>query len=121
MSRWTAALSRLGGRGGRADQEAPGDGSRPPATACAELEGRSRATVSGTLTSVTLRPQGAVPALEAELDDGTGCLSLVWLGRRAIVGVEPGAHLRVEGFVACREGRKMLYNPRYELTPRVGA
>ncbi len=122
MSRWSDALGRLGGdRTAQRAREDSDQATRWGGTACSELTGRLRATVCGTVTTVTLRPQGDVPALEAELSDGTGSLVLVWLGRRSIPGVEPGARLRVEGFVACRDARKMLYNPRYELAPRVGA
>ena len=46
--------------------------------------------LSGTLRTVTLRPRGGVPALEAELDDGTGVIIVVWLGRRRIAGIGAG-------------------------------
>ena len=56
----------------------------------------------------------------AELYDGTGSLSLIWLGRRQIAGVEPGRRMRVEGLVTQSEGRPVLFNPRYELVPLPG-
>jgi hypothetical protein len=90
-------------------------------TPCGELSGRRQASVSGTLRTVTLRPRAGVPALEAELFDGTGTLSVIWLGRREIPGIVPGQAVRVEGFVGCTEGRKVVYNPRYELVPARGA
>ena len=34
-------------------------------------------------------PPRGVPALEAELYDGSGSLYVVWLGRRHIAGIEP--------------------------------
>lgn len=86
-------------------------------TPCGELSGRRRVTVAGSLRSVTLRPRAGVPALEAEISDGTGALSVIWLGRREIGGVEAGRWIRVAGLVACTEGRKVIYNPRYELLP----
>ncbi len=86
-------------------------------TPCGELSGRRRVTVAGNLRSVTLRPRAGVPALEAEISDGTGALSVIWLGRREIGGVEAGRWIRVEGLVACTEGRKVIYNPRYALLP----
>lgn len=85
-----------------------------------ELEDRRRAQVSGVLRSVTLRPRTTVPALEAELYDGSGAIQLVWLGRRSIAGVEPGRRVRVEGLVCVQSGRRTMYNPRYELVPRPG-
>lgn len=87
-------------------------------TAVTDLADRRRAQVSGVLRSVTLRPSQTVPALEAELYDGSGSVNLVWLGRRQIVGIEPGRRLRLEGLVCVQDGRKTMYNPRYELSPR---
>lgn len=72
-------------------------------------------TVLGRLRSVELCPREAVATLEAELFDGTDGIILVWLGRRRIPGIEPGRTLRASGRVAVREGRKVLYNPYYEL------
>ena len=46
--------------------------------------------MAGTLRTVTLRPRAGVPALVAELYDGSGTINLVWLGRRQIPGIEPG-------------------------------
>ena len=86
-------------------------------TPVAELPLRSRATVCGTLRSVTLRPRGGVPALVAELYDGTGTVSLVWLGRRQIGGIEPGRRIRVMGLITESAGYRVIYNPRYELVP----
>jgi hypothetical protein len=87
-------------------------------TPIAELSLRSPATVCGTLRSVTLRPRAGVPALEAELYDGSGCLSVIWLGRRQIAGVEPGRRIRVYGMVTESEGNRAVFNPRYELVPK---
>ena len=83
-----------------------------------ELPIRHCATVCGTLRSVTLRPRAGVPALEAEMFDGTGSLSVVWLGRRQIAGVEPGRRVRVHGMVTDNHGNRVIFNPRYELLPR---
>jgi hypothetical protein len=73
------------------------------------------ATVAGMLRSVTVRPRSGVPALEAELFDGTGTLTLVWLGRRRIAGVAPGRWLRAEGRLTVHDGRPAIFNPRYAL------
>jgi hypothetical protein len=85
-----------------------------------QLSNRSRASVSGVIRSVTLRPREGVPALEAELYDGSGALDLVWLGRREIAGISPGRRLKIEGLVCLVDGRKTVFNPRYELRPRPG-
>ncbi len=87
-------------------------------TAVADVVPRNRAVVSGVLRSVVLRPAGQVQAVEAELYDGSGSLSLIWLGRRQIAGIEPGRRILVEGLVAEVRGDRRIFNPRYELLPR---
>jgi hypothetical protein len=83
----------------------------------AECDDRQMVRVAGTLRTVTLRPRAGVPALEAELFDGTAPLDVVWLGRRSIVGIEPGRRLIVSGRISLSRGRRVLFNPRYELRP----
>jgi hypothetical protein len=71
--------------------------------------------VLGRLRSVEYGSQDAAASLEAELYDGTEGVTLIWLGRRRIPGIEPGRTMRVRGRIALREGRKVLYNPYYEI------
>jgi RecG-like helicase len=87
----------------------------------AECADRDLATVSGTLKSVTLRPRAGIPVLEADLWDGTGMLTLVWLGRRRIAGIMPGRKIVATGRVATADGRRVMYNPRYDLRPPVAS
>jgi hypothetical protein len=79
---------------------------------------RERVIVQGTLKTVTLRPRGGVPALEAELYDGSGSINVVWLGRRRIGGIAPGRAIRVEGRIGVQDNERVMYNPRYSLRPR---
>lgn len=112
LARWAAPQQEVHAQAERATAVRLGG------TPIADLPMRRRATVCGTLRSVTLRPRAGVPALEAEMYDGTGSLSLVWLGRRQIPGVEPGRRVRVQGMVTDTHGRRVIFNPRYELMPR---
>ncbi len=73
------------------------------------------ANISGRLRTVVYTPRTNLPTLEAELYDGSGLVTLVWLGRRHIAGIEPGRQLTVRGRVAFRGDRKVVYNPHYEL------
>jgi hypothetical protein len=41
--------------------------------------------------------------------------SLVWLGRRRIAGIEPGRTLTARGRFAAFDGKRVIYNPWYEL------
>jgi hypothetical protein len=87
------------------------------AVAVKDLPDRERVRVAGTLRTVTLRPRAGVPALVAELYDGSGSISLVWLGRRQIPGIEPGRALVAAGRVTREHDQPVIFNPRYELRP----
>jgi hypothetical protein len=84
-----------------------------PVSACRKGE---VVTVTGRLKSVVYTPRETVPTLEAELFDGSGSVTLVWLGRRRIPGIEPGRTLSAHGRFASFDGRQVIYNPRYELS-----
>jgi hypothetical protein len=86
-------------------------------TAIRDCRDRQRAKIVGTIRTVTLRPRAGVPALEAELWDGSAMLNVVWLGRRRIGGIEPGRRLMVSGLVQVHDGARLIFNPRYELQP----
>lgn len=77
-------------------------------------------TVRGMVRSMTLRPKSTVPALEIELYDGSGSVSVIWLGRRKIPGIEPGRSMVVTGRLTCNADRPTIFNPRYELKPVTG-
>ena len=83
-----------------------------PVSACVD---RTPVTVFGTVRALTIRPRAGTPALEADLFDGSDVVTLVWLGRRTIAGIEPGRQLRASGRITSAEGRRLIYNPRYEL------
>lgn len=74
-------------------------------------------SVSGRLRTVVYTPRTNLPTLEADLYDGSDVVTLVWLGRRHIAGIEPGRQLTARGRVAVRADRKVIYNPHYELEP----
>ena len=97
------------------------DSGREGATPIAACPERRRCRVAGTLRTVTLRPRGGAPSLEAELYDGSGVVDLIWLGRRKIAGIDPGRAVCAEGLISVQDGRKVMFNPRYELRPADGA
>jgi hypothetical protein len=87
------------------------DGSTTVAT-CPE---RELVTVLGRVRSMTLRPRAGTPSLEVDLYDGSGTVTLVWLGRREIAGMSPGRQVRATGRITSSGGRRVIFNPRYEL------
>lgn len=87
-----------------------------------QVVARQRVVVSGCVRTVTVRPRSGRPCLEAQIYDGTGLVTLCWLGRRRIPGINPGRSLQVQGLVSDNEGRLTMYNPRYELlSPNEGS
>jgi hypothetical protein len=115
ISRVTAALSRTGSELEARDLIA--DTGALGATPIGDLVDRSQATVCGVVRSLTLRPGVNVPALVAEISDGSQTLNLIWLGRRRIGGVVAGTHLSATGRVTYRRGVAMIFNPAYEIRP----
>jgi RecG-like helicase len=74
-------------------------------------------TVAGEVANLTVRPEGSAPALEVELQDATGRVFVVWLGRRRIPGIYIGRHIVIHGRLNCVMEHPTIYNPRYELLP----
>lgn len=84
-------------------------------TAIGEIKWRKRAQVQGRVTSIKSAPSGAAPTLQVEIWDETGGVSLQFLGRREIAGLEVGSQMRAEGMVGEEEGAMVILNPSYEL------
>lgn len=78
----------------------------------------TRVRVCGTIRSLAIRPQAESPALVAEVFDGSGHVSLVWMGRRRIPGIEVGRSIIAEGRITCPDADLVIYNPVYTLQPR---
>ena len=83
----------------------------------AEARMRSRASLQGRIEVLTLNPRGTNRWLEAELRDGTGAVTLIWMGRRRIPGLRAGRRISVEGMITEADGRRVIYNPRYTVLP----
>lgn len=114
VARWTEPDDAVASRELQGEVEEAG---ATPVTACQLGE---PVCVAGTLRAVTLRPLAGVPTLEAQLYDGSGSITLIWLGRRRIGGVECGRSLVARGRLTVHEGRPTIYNAAYELRPSVG-
>ena len=84
-------------------------------TSISEIEWRKRAQVQGRVTSIKTAPRGAAPTLQVEIWDETGGVSLQFLGRRNIAGLEVGSQMRAEGMVGEEDGSLVILNPSYEL------
>ena len=88
----------------------------PGAVAIAEAPTRTRVKLAGVVRRITVHPEHGLEALEALLTDGTGEMSVLWMGRRSIPGLTLGTRVVVEGVVGeQRQGRRMV-NPSFEFT-----
>lgn len=94
---------------------------RPPrddtdgVTPIGEVRWRDRVRVRGTVEVLRVAPRRDVPTLECVLDDGTGSLLAVFLGRRELGGVRPGARVEVTGTAGVHKDRLAILNPDYRL------
>ncbi|MEY4735130.1 MAG: hypothetical protein RL428_465 [Actinomycetota bacterium] len=84
-------------------------------TPIGKIEWRKRAHVQGRVTSISTAPRGSAPTLQVEVWDETGGVTLNFLGRREIAGLEVGMEVRAEGMVGEEEGSLVILNPSYEL------
>lgn len=84
----------------------------------ASLTYRTRCRVRGRVRSIRVQPWAGVATMECTLVDDTAGVLVVFLGRRDVPGVRPGAHLEVEGMVGDLRGRMAILNPDYELSSR---
>jgi hypothetical protein len=80
-----------------------------------QLQHRQRVTVAGRIKQVRVQPRAGIATLQATLADGTGEVQIVFLGRRHIAGIVPGACLAVTGMVGEHTGRLEILNPDYNL------
>jgi hypothetical protein len=109
LRRLTASEAELDAQELRAETAAAG------CTPVREARRGQLVSVTGRLRTVVYTPRTNLPTLEADLFDGSELVTLVWLGRRQIAGIEPGRALTARGRVAVRDDRKVIYNPYYEL------
>jgi RecG-like helicase len=80
-----------------------------------EVEARKRATVGGEVKRMRSVPRSGSPAFEVMISDGTGEVVAVFVGRRAIAGIEIGGHLMIEGVPRSEQNRLVMVNPAYTL------
>ncbi|HKY67007.1 MAG TPA: amino acid permease [Acidimicrobiales bacterium] len=94
---------------------------RPPVhdidtiTPIGDVRWRDLVRVKGSVRSMRVAPQRDVPTLECVVDDGTGTLLAVFLGRRELAGVKVGSRLEVVGTAGVHQNRLAILNPSYVL------
>ncbi|HEX7404707.1 MAG TPA: OB-fold nucleic acid binding domain-containing protein [Candidatus Nanopelagicaceae bacterium] len=76
---------------------------------------RERAHVRGRVTSIMSAPSGSAPGVDIEIWDETGGITLHFLGRRSIAGLNVGSTITAEGMVGESGGNLTIMNPSYEI------
>jgi amino acid transporter len=84
-------------------------------TPIGQIKWRNRAHVQGRVTSIKSAAKGSAPLLQVEVWDQSGGVTLQFLGRREIAGLEVGSQIRAEGMVGEEEGALTILNPSYQL------
>jgi RecJ-like exonuclease len=77
---------------------------------------RTVVRLCGRISHIEVSPSQGPSQVVARIDDGTGVVDAVFMGRRLIPGIEPGQHISIEGRVVPDAEAPRIYNPRYELT-----
>jgi hypothetical protein len=85
------------------------------ATPIGTVSARQRARVAGRIRSVRVQPWSGVATLECTVADATGSIVLVFLGRKHVAGIAPGAKIVAEGMVGDHRGRLAILNPDYRI------
>jgi len=80
-----------------------------------QAQWRKRAHVRGKVASIRTAPSGGAPRVEVEVWDETGGITLQFIGRRNIVGLDVGSTICAEGMVGEEDGALTILNPSYEL------
>ena len=87
------------------------------ATPISQARLRQQVTLEGTVHAIRIQPRGGIATMECRLRDASGEISIVFLGRRHIGGIEPGSVITVTGAVGARRGHREIVNPYYTLAP----
>jgi RecG-like helicase len=84
-------------------------------TPISSITWRKRAHVQGKVNSIKSAPSDSSPLVEVEIWDEGGGVTLQFLGRREISGLEVGSQMRAEGMVGENNGQLVILNPSYEI------
>ena len=90
-------------------------GGRPVAHQIADAFPRGRVVVAGVIHSTEVTTEHGTASYLCVLDDGTGELELLFLGRRSVTGLGVGTRCTVEGTARMDGGRLVVWNPLYRI------
>jgi RecG-like helicase len=113
LRRWLARLNETDEERLAAETRAWA-GSIPGSIRIAEASRRQPVRIAGVIRRITVLPMEGAESLEALISDGTGEVTVVFMGRRGIGGLSLGSRIVVDGVIADRHGEPRMVNPRLE-------
>jgi hypothetical protein len=87
----------------------------PGITPIGEVQWRQRVTIEGRVQTLRVKPSAGSSMVEAVVEDATGAMSIVFVGRKTIAGLEVGTRIRAAGTAGEHRGRLAIVNPVYSL------
>jgi hypothetical protein len=85
-------------------------------TPIGEAPNRERVRIAGVIRRLTVFPMRDQEALEALVFDGTGEVTIRFMGRREIGGLGLGTRVVVEGVIGENHGDRRMINPLLEFS-----
>jgi hypothetical protein len=90
-------------------------GGQPVARKIADAKPRALLVVTGVIKSSQETSTHGSRSLYCLIDDGTGELGLLFLGRCYVAGLGVGTCCTIEGTARMEQGRLVVWNPLYRL------
>lgn len=90
---------------------------RPIARKILDAQPRQRLIVTGLVVAAAIQDVGGSPSACYTVDDGSGRVDLLFLGRRRIDNLDLGTCVTVEGTVMADTTTMVIWNPIYRIEP----
>jgi len=91
------------------------DRRRPIARSIIEVRVRQSLWVTGTVGETTSTTFFGRPALRCQLDDGSGRIGLLFLGRSRVAGIEDGRRCTIKGTARGSGAGLVVGNPQFQI------
>jgi RecG-like helicase len=87
----------------------------PGAVPVAQAQMRVPVKIAGVVRRITVFPMEGNESLEVVVSDGTGEITVVFMGRRVMPGLNLGTRVVVDGVAGKqRDGSRRMVNPKFE-------
>jgi hypothetical protein len=90
-------------------------GGRPIARKVVDAEPRRRLIATGLVVAAAIQDVGGSASARYTLDDGSGRVDLLFLGRRSVADLGLGACVTIEGTVMADTTKMVVWNPIYRV------